>query len=111
MKVTFFQTQNGTEPVRERLKSLSASDRKTIGRDIQAVQISWPVGMPLVKSLGNGLWEVRSHLHHGIARVIFLIWQNQMVLLHGFFKKTQKIPHSELELAKQRKHQFLKTLN
>jgi phage-related protein len=108
VKVTFFQTHSGTEPVREWLKSLPAADRKTIGKDIQAVQISWPVGMPLVKSLGNGLWEVRSHLPHGIARVIFLTWQNQMVLLHGFLKKTQKIPNNELDLAKQRQHQFLK---
>jgi len=42
----------------EWLKSLDAEDRRTIGEDIKDVEFAWPLGMPLVRSLGRGLWEV-----------------------------------------------------
>jgi phage-related protein len=60
--------------------------------------------MPLVRSLGNELWEVRSGLPRGrIARVIFCIEQACMVLLHGFMKKSQKTPQQDIDLALKRK--------
>jgi phage-related protein len=60
--------------------------------------------MPLVRSLGQELWEVRSSLLQGrIARVIFCVEKDCMVLLHGFMKKTQKTPHKEIALALRRK--------
>jgi phage-related protein len=74
-----------------------------IGEDIKDVEFSWPIGMPLCRPLGRGLWEVRSDLRHGrIARVIFCIQEGRMVLLHGFIKKTQKTPDADLALATQR---------
>jgi hypothetical protein len=51
--------------VRDWLKDLDAKDRRTIGMDLKDVEYGWPVGMPLCRSLGNGLWEVRSSLSHG----------------------------------------------
>jgi len=94
-------------PVREWLKALDAADRKVVGEDIKDVEFSWPIGMPLCRPLGNGLWEVRSDLASGrIARVIFCIANGQMVLLHGFIKKTQKTPVGELELALKRKKEI-----
>jgi phage-related protein len=90
--------------VREWLKSLEAEDRRIIGGDIKDVEFSWPIGMPLVRSLGRELWEVRSSLPQGrIARVLFCIEQDCMVLLHGFIKKTQKTPEREIDLAIRRK--------
>ena len=59
--------------------------------------------MPLVSSLGRELWEVRSSLPRGrIARVIFCVARGQMVLLHGFIKKTQKTPRHDLDVALKR---------
>ena len=59
--------------------------------------------MPLVRSLGNELWEVRSALTGGkIGRVIFCVAKNQMVLLHGFIKKTRKTPKRDIDLALRR---------
>lgn len=73
--------------MREWLKSLEVEDRKVIGEDIKDVEFSWPIGLPLVRSLGDELWEVRSSLPRGrIARVIFCIADRQLVLLHGFIK-------------------------
>src|SRR3990170_9147229 len=100
----FFRLDSGREPVREWLKKLDLQDRKIIGEDIKDVEFAWPIGMPLVRGLGDGLWEVRSSLTGGqIARVIFAIEHGSMVLLHGFIKKARKTPRQELELALQRK--------
>jgi len=106
LSVNFFATEAGKEPVREWLKDLSAQDRKTIGEDIKTVQFGWPLGMPLVDHIEGGIWEVRIKLDNRIARVLFVIVNKTMILLHGFIKKDQKTPKPEFDLAKQR----LKTL-
>ena len=99
----FYQTGAGREPVREWLRSLDAEDRKVIGEDVATVEYGWPVGMPKCRSLGQGLWEVRSTLRNNrIARVIFGIVRSQMVLLQGFIKKTQQTSDEDLSLARQR---------
>ena len=89
--------------MREWLQGFQPADRKIIGEDIKDVEIS-PIGMPLVRSLGRDLWEVRSSLTGGkTARVIFCVGENRMVLLHGFIKKSQKTPQKEIDLALKRK--------
>ena len=89
--------------MREWPTNLNADERKIIGEDIKEVEFSWPIGMPLVRSAGRGLWEVRSTLPQGrIARVLFCVTGKQMVLLQGFIKKSQKTPKREIDLALQR---------
>jgi phage-related protein len=101
----FFRTESGGEPLREWLKSLPPEDRKLIGEDIKTVEFGWPVGMPVCRSLGGGICEIRTHLTQDrIARVLFYIdAKGRMVLLHGFIKKTQKTPMNDLELARRNK--------
>jgi phage-related protein len=101
--ICFFRTESGNEPVREWLLTLSREERKTIGDDVLKVQYCWPIGKPLVDGLGHGLWEVRSKLGSRIARVIFVVHGREVILLHGFIKKTQKTPKQELDLALKRK--------
>mgnify|MGYP001584730764 CR=1 FL=1 len=92
--------------MREWLKGLDREDRKVVGEDIKDVEFSWPIGMPLVRSLGRELWEVRSRLSRGrIARVLFCVERQRMVLLHGFIKKTQKTPRHDIDLALKRKRE------
>lgn len=100
--VCFYREESGREPVRVWLRELSDEDRKIIGRDIKIVQLDWPIGSPLVKSLGNGLWEIRSRLDNRIVRILFMFHEGSMVLLHGFIKKTQKTPSQDIDLAKKR---------
>lgn len=104
LEARFFCTDKGAEPVREWLKTLTAIDRKAIGEDIRTVQIGWPLGMPLVRKMDNNLWEVRINLQGRIARVLFTVVDNVMVLLHGFIKKSQETPKQELDLAKTRRN-------
>jgi phage-related protein len=102
LRVVFYRTAEGNEPVREWLKSLRREDCRTIGEDIKTVQFGWPLGMPLIKKMAADLWEVRSHLMQGISRVLFTIDGEIMILLHGFIKKSQKTPLNELDIARRR---------
>lgn len=102
----FFRTEAGGEPVRDWLKRLpSPEDRKLIGEDIKTVEFGWPIGMPVCKPLGDGIYEVRTSLvQNRIARVLFYIDKKaRMVLLHGFIKKTRRTPDEDLELARSNK--------
>jgi phage-related protein len=104
LPAAFYALASGREPVREWIKSLAPADRKIIGEDIKDVEFAWPIGMPLCRSLGDELWEVRSNLTYGrTARVIFCVRLGHMVLLHGFIKKTQKTPPADRTLALKRK--------
>jgi len=106
LKVQFFTLSSGRKPVRDWLtdpRQVLQDDKKTIGEDIKAVQYGWPMGMPIVRKLETNLWEVRSDISVGIARVMFTIQKNSMVLLHGFIKKDQKTPTEDLDLARERK--------
>jgi phage-related protein len=101
--VVFYRTSTGVEPVRDWLRSLPHDDRRTIGVDLATVQVGWPVGMPLCRSLGGGLWEVRSGLpSRRIARLLFCVHGGRIGILHGFIKKTPKAPHDEIKLARKR---------
>jgi len=103
LPASFCCTAAGNEPVREWLKTLDENDRRIVGQDIATAEYGWPVGMPVCRSLGKGLYEIRSDLAKGrIARVIFCVTGQRMVLLHGFIKKTQKTPKKELDLALKR---------
>lgn len=106
LDVCFFRTDAGAEPVRNWLKELPAIDRKTIGEDIKTVQFGWPLGMPLVDHLGGDIWEVRVKLDNRIARILFALDGQIMVLLHGFIKKQQATPNPDLNLARDRLKQL-----
>jgi len=107
LPTAFYATPRGNEPVREWLLGLNDEDRKTIGDDIQTAEFGWPVGMPLSRSLDQSLWEIRSSISaKRIARVIFVVHKERMVLLHGFVKKTQKTPKADIDLAVKRKKEL-----
>lgn len=85
------------------LRRLPVEDHRAIGRDLATVRFGWPIGMPLCRALGDGLWEVRTTLpSRRIARLLFFVADNRIGVVHGFIKKTQKTPPAELELARRR---------
>jgi phage-related protein len=108
LDVIFYKTEAGNEPVREWLKRLQRNDRKIIGEDIKTAQYGWPLGMPLIRKIERGLWEVRSNISTGIARVFFTVKDNLMILLHGFVKKSHKTPPNELDTVRRRLHNIEK---
>ena len=102
LNASFFRSDSGNEPVREWLKALSATDRRIMGEDIKTVQFGWPLGMPLVRHLDGGIWEIRVKLENRIARIFFFFEGSTMVILHSFIKKQQTTPKQDLDLAKER---------
>jgi len=104
--VRFYATETGHEPAREWLRELSKEQREIIGEDLFTVQKLEVWKEPLVKHLGDGLWEVRSNLPDCIARIIFAICDGEMIVLTGFIKKSQKTPEAELDLALKRKRSY-----
>ncbi len=110
IRVHFYRNANGNEPVRDWLVGLSRADRLEIGTDIKSVEFGWPIGLPVCRSLGNGIWEVRSTLNNRIARVLFCIEDDVMWLLQGFIKKQQTTPKNEIELARKRRAEIISGL-
>ena len=103
----FYRTASGTEPVRDWLLGLGKPDKTLIGEGIKAVEYGWPIGLPVCRPMGGGLFEVRTDLPgKRIARVLFFVKDGEMFLLHGFMKKTQKTPQEDLDLAKKRKREM-----
>lgn len=101
--LVFYRSGGGNEPVRDWLKALDRDDRLAVGLDLQRVQHRWPVGMPLCKSLGSGLWEVRTSLpSRTIARVFICFHDGELYGLHAIVKKTQQTPNEALILARKR---------
>lgn len=102
LRAVFYRSESGAEPVRDWLKDLPKEDRKTIGEDIAYVQYKWPIGKPRVDHLRGPIWEVRTSLHNRIARTLFAVRDGQMILLHGFIKKTQQTQKADIDLAEKR---------
>lgn len=104
----FYTTAAGNKVVKNWLQSFSKEDRNILGRDLLTVQLGFPLGLPLCRSLGGGLWEVRSTLTgRAEARMIFYFdsQAQALVILHGFIKKSQKTPKAEINLALNRKRE------
>ncbi len=105
--LVFFRTNAGSEPVRDWLRGLDDAERHAIGKDLLRAQWRWPVGMPLCRPMGNGLWEVRTDLPgNRTARVLISPYQGHLVALHGFIKKTRATPQDDLTLARKRQKEL-----
>jgi phage-related protein len=105
----FYRLRSGVEPVREWLKGLPEVERHAIGKDLLRAQWRWPVGMPLCRALGGGLWEVRTNLPtRRTARVLLCLHEEHLVALHGFIKKTRTTPEGDMALARQRRKELIR---
>ena len=102
----FYRTPEGSEPVRDWLKGLDEAERQAIGKELRA-QWRRPVGMPLCRPMGNGLWEIRTDLPtKRTARVLICLCREHLVALHGFIKKTRVTPDSDLATARKRQKEL-----
>src|SRR5690349_25034615 len=105
--IVFYRTAGGGEPVLDWLRSLPTEDRRAIGTDLATVQFGWPVGMPLCRPLGGGLWEIRTDLPtRRTARVLLCHYDERLVALHGFIKKARTTPEDDLALARKRQKEL-----
>lgn len=109
LEARFYANASGKEPVRDWLLELDREDRKQIGIAIKDTEFSWPIGLPLCRQIKGhkGLWEVRCDITNGrIVRVMFIVVGRELILLHGFIKKSQKTEQKDINLAVKRKKEF-----
>jgi phage-related protein len=107
--LNFYRTAAGSEPVREWLKTLPDTERQAVGKDLLRAQWRWPVGMPLCRPMGTGLWEIRTDLPtKRTARVLLCLYREHLVALHGFIKKTRATPDEDLALARKRHKELMR---
>jgi phage-related protein len=105
--LVFYRAATGSEPAREWLKGLPEVERQAVGEDLLRAQWRWPIGMPLCRPLGQGLWEVRTDLPtRRTARVLLCVYREHLVALHGFIKKTRTTPDDDLALARKRQKEL-----
>jgi len=105
--LVFFRTPAGIEPVREWLKQLPQEERHAIGNDLLRAQWRWPIGMPLCRPMRGGLGEIRTDLPtKKTARILICVYQQRLVALHGFIRKTRATPDDDLILARKRKKEL-----
>ena len=107
LRVAFYSTRSGREPVREWMRSLDQVSEREMREAIETVRMGWPVGMPVARSLTKRLWEVRTRTPRGQARVIFCFFEGKMILLHGFIKKSAKTPQQDLTTALKRARELV----
>jgi phage-related protein len=61
----------------------------------------------IASPIGNGLWEIRTNLPtKRTARLFFCLYDESLVALHGFIKKTRTLPDDDLTLALKRKKEL-----
>ena len=118
-EIIYFKTSNGKQPVKDWIWKLREAQRLLVESDLLYASNFWneSVKKKLVRKIQGrkDIWEVRTSLPDGInARIFFTIDESgetpTMVLLHSFFKKTQKIPRKDLELAARRKKQYFNNI-
>ncbi len=70
------------------------------------------LGLPYTKSIGKGLFEIRSKGREGIGRSLFcIVKDNKIIILHSFIKKSNKIPKNDLDIARKRMKEILNENN
>src|SRR5450755_2356087 len=107
--LVFFRTATGSEPVREWLKDLPQVERRAVGEDLLKAQWRWPVGMPLCRPMGSGIWEIRTDLPtRRTSRVLVCVYREHLVALHGFIKKTRVTADEDLKVARMRLKELMK---
>ena len=97
------------ETVDAELAELPADMRARLVRIAELIEA---VGLPKVKEphvrhIRGPLWEIRLKGQAGIARALYVTaQQHRVVILRAFFKKTEKTPPGEIELALQRSREL-----
>lgn len=108
--IIFYRTEAGNCPIEEFLDDLTDKQTEKVAWVLRAVREIEPTPPQYFRKLVNtdDIWEVRVTSGNNIFRLLgFFDGENFIVLTNGFQKKTQKTPKSEINLAEERKKDFL----
>ncbi len=104
--------EDDKDPIESFINNLQKGDAEKLLRQIEKLdKYGLALGAPYIKQLQNyDLWEFRVQYNRNQHRIIFFIFNQKLILLHGFTYK-DSIPPNELELAKARKESLLKNIS
>ena len=108
-RVEFYESENGICPVRQFLDDLKTSDPDDFAAvlaGLTKLRNRQYHREPLSKALGEGLFELR-HVGKLNARVLWFFVKNRRIIaVHGIRNKGQAIPARDLEIARERMHDW-----
>ena len=101
LKVELYDLPNGTYPVQEFIESLNPKMQAKVLRTIKLLEENGTdLRLPYSEYLRDDILELRTKVGSDISRVLyFFLDGGKVILTHGFIKKTQKTPPSEIERA------------
>lgn len=109
-EIVFYRTESGVSPITDFLDSLSGKQAQKVLWVLRLIEELDIVPSQYLKKLVNtdDIWEVRVQVGNNIFRLLgFFVKNNLLILTNGFTKKTQKTPPQEINLAQQRKRDYL----
>ena len=108
-KVIACEKENGEVPVEEFLDSVNPKIRAKIFGLIAILQEKGNMlREPYSKHLVDGIFELRCKFGSDITRVLYFFYcEGRIILTNGFVKKTRKSPKEEIQLAKERRKDFI----
>lgn len=107
--IEYYKAANGQIPVKEFIETLNIKEMAKVARTIDLLEeFGINLGMPYAEHVEGGLWELRVRLAKNRYRIIYFLHAGQkFILLHGFVKKTHKLPKKEINVAKQRLRDYI----
>ena len=113
-EVQFYKMPSGKNPIKEFLDSLSTKEAQKVTWVLQLIEDLEVVSTKYYKQLSNcdGIIEVRAQIGKNHFRLLGFEYKGTFVVLtNGFKKKDQKVPKSEIDVAKQRRDDYLSREN
>jgi phage-related protein len=111
--IEFYRTESGKCPIEEFIDSLNGKQAQKVNWVLGAIRSLPMVPPEYLKKLSGteDIWEVRSQFGGDAFRLLGF-WRegNLIVLTNGFAKKTDRVPQSEIDLATQRKHDYIRRM-
>ncbi|MDD5703212.1 MAG: type II toxin-antitoxin system RelE/ParE family toxin [Dehalococcoidales bacterium] len=107
--IEYYKAASGQIPVKEFIEALNVKERAKVARTIDLLEeFGINLGMPYAEHVEGELWELRARLSNNRYRIIYFLNTGQVfIMLHGFVKKTQKIPKSEIKIANKRLREYI----
>lgn len=110
-KVTFYRKPDGTKPAGEFIKELDAIAKEQVIREIRNLALMGnQLREPKSKAIEGetNLFELRIMERSNNYRLFyFFIVGSEIIVTHGFTKKSQKTPSEEIERAKRYRAEYL----
>ena len=111
-KLIAYEKENGEVPVEEFLDSINPKMRAKLYGLMGILQEKGNMlREPYSKHLDDGIFELRCQFGNDITRILyFFFYEGKIIMTNGFVKKTQKTPKEEIQLAKERRKDFIERM-